>query len=77
MLFYILLIAIFGLGAWFLYNKFAKKSDTWAGVPINGTSSIESVSSGGSGNYNPEEITDKNTPEGRDFVEDIDIINKK
>ena len=77
MLLYILLIAIFGIGAWFIYNKFAKKSNTWAGVPIDGVSSIESASSGGSGNYNPEVITEINTPKGKDFTEDIDIINKR
>jgi len=77
MLLYILIIAIFGIGAWFLYNKFAKKSNTWAGVPVDGVSSIESAASEGSGNYNPEVITEINTPKGKDFIEDIDIINKK
>lgn len=77
MLLYILLVIIFGVGAWSIYNKFIKKSDSWAGVPIDGISSIESSSAGGSENYNPEVITEINTPKGKDLGEDIDIINKK
>lgn len=75
MLLSILIIAIFIVGGWFAYSKFAKKRDSWAGVPIMGTSSIES-SVKGSGNYNPVKITDKNTPKGVDFLEDSEFIEK-
>ena len=81
MLFYILLSILIGIGAWFAYNKYVKKGDTWSGVPIDGGGfdgqpSIDVIDEV-SGNYRPTKITKKNTPKGIDLDGEWDVIEEE
>lgn len=84
MVFYILLSIIFGVGLYSIYARFFRKEDTWSGTPIDNISSstdsledyVHPWNPDGTGNYRPEEITEKNTPREADLDGDVDIIQK-